>query len=162
MPQFVEAAKHAIEKRAKRLGLGVAIDAAAIVCVAVALCFFTFAAFICAQREWGTVTASLALGSFYLTIGAALYLTSRRMTRRAEAPRGDDPQYLLSAASAGKQEWLVAPVIVAAGIEALRRIGAQRLIPAFALSAVAVAAAQATMRTKSNGADKKSADRARA
>ncbi|ATQ67049.1 MULTISPECIES: phage holin family protein [Methylosinus] len=156
MPQFVEAARHAIERRAKRFGLGVAIDAAAIVCVAVALCFFTFAAFVYAQGEWGTLTASLALGGVYLTFAAALYLWSRRLAHRAVAPRGDDAgRYLLSAAATAdkRQEWLVAPVFIAAGIEALRRIGAQRLIPAFALSAVAVAAARATMRP--NGGAKK-------
>jgi hypothetical protein len=159
---FVETARHAIEMRAKRLGLGVAIDAAAIVFAAVALGFFTHAAFVYAQREWGTIAASLALGAFYLTLAAALYLWSRRLAHRALAPRSEDPgRYLLTAAtgSESRPEWLVAPVVIAAGIEVLRRFGARRLIPAFALSAVAVAAAQTTMRSRSNGGEKQEDDK---
>ncbi|MBY6241958.1 phage holin family protein [Methylosinus sp. Sm6] len=157
MPPLVESARHAIEMRAKRLGLGVALDAAAILSAAVALFFFTYGAFVLADRQFGTVVASLLLGAFYLALAAALYVWSRRLAQQpVGAPRSDDTGKLLLAATAGggRPDWLVAPVVIAAGIEILRRVGARRLIPAFALSAVAVAAAQTTMRSRPGSSEK--------
>lgn len=151
MPPLLETAKQAIEARARRFGVSVVVDVAALIFIVVALFFFTLAVFVLAQRAYGTVAASLMLGGGFLALGAGLVLVARRIARRATPalPRPEPARLLGSAVSASQgQEWLVAPVVIAAGIEILRRLGASRLIPAFALSAVAVAAAQTTARSK--------------
>lgn len=122
-----------------------AVDAVAVVFAAVSLFFFTLAVFVWAQDRFGTVATSLALGFLYLMLSVGLYISHRKIQRAEIAPRPEPAQTPFAALGSDMNpEWLTAPVVIAAGIEVLRRIGASRMIPAFALSAVAVAAAHAT------------------
>jgi hypothetical protein len=155
VPPLLETAKQAIEARARRIGVSFVVDAVALVFVIVALFFFTYAGFVLAADAYGPVAASLLLGGAYMTIGAVLFVAARRISRRG-APNVE-PARLLGSANAGQgQEWMVTPVVIASGIEILRRLGAARFIPVFALTAVAVAAAQ-TARSKREKGDTKKA-----
>jgi membrane associated rhomboid family serine protease len=146
---LLDSAKQAIEARARRIGVSVAVDVVALLFFVVALFFFTLAAFILAQDAFGTVTASLALGGAYVAFGLGSVLAARRIARRAVPAEHAEPARLFGRANAGQSpEWLAAPVVIAAGVEIMRRLGANRLIPAFALSAVALTAAQMAARSK--------------
>jgi membrane associated rhomboid family serine protease len=150
VPSLLESAKQAIEARARRIGVSVVVDVAALVFFVVALFFFTYAAFVLAQDAYGTVMASLALGGAYVALGLGLVLAARRIARRGvPAVPHAEPARLFGPADANQSpEWLAAPVVIAGGVEILRRLGANRLIPAFALSAVALTAAQMAARSK--------------
>jgi hypothetical protein len=142
-PRLLDEAKQAIEERARSVGVTVAIDALAALLAAVSFFFFTLAVFVWAAAQFGGVVAGLALGVVYLALAAGVLARARRRTRSLAAPA----QRAVGAGHGSEHEdadWLVAPTAIAGAIEILRRIGANRLIPAFALTAVAIAAAQAT------------------
>ncbi len=144
MLPIIDNAKRAIEARARFVGVAVAVNAIAAVLATVSLFFFTLAAFVWAEAEYGTVTASLGLGLAFLALAAIIYIAARvhahRFAEAAQAPASR--QYLQDDGRAAETtpEMLLAPVGIAAGIEILRKIGARRLIPAFALSAVVLTA----------------------
>lgn len=150
MASLLDSAKRAIEARARRIGVSVVADVVALLFFVVALFFFTLAAFLLAQDAFGTVEASLALGAVYVAFGLGSVLAARRIGRRAlPADQRVEPTRLFGRAEPGQSpEWLAAPVVIAAGVEVMRRLGANRLIPAFALSAVALTAAQMAARSK--------------
>jgi hypothetical protein len=88
--------------------------------------FFLYAAFVWAERTYGTLDASLLLGTSFLVI-ACLILATAIILRRRELKRprpGNNPQ------------WWKDPTVLAAGIELVRIVGVRRIIPVVALGAV--------------------------
>lgn len=146
LSKLIDDATRAVEERAKSLGANALVALVVVALAVVSLFFLTVAAFVWAETEYGTITASLGLGLLFAAVAAAIALVARIRARRVETiPRPSRP-YLLEADAARSPEtnpeWWIAPVGIATGIEVLRKIGAHRLIPAFALSAVVVAALQ--------------------
>ncbi|PWB82356.1 MAG: hypothetical protein C3F11_12440 [Methylocystaceae bacterium] len=140
---MIEDAKQAIDEKARSIGANALVVGLAIV----SLSFFTVAAFVWAEAEYGAIAASLGLGLLFAIAAAAFVLAARIRARRFDADARSSRPYLLSADARSPEtnpEWWIAPVGIATGIEVLRRIGAHRLIPAFALSAVLVAALQSS------------------
>lgn len=153
LPRLIDDAKHAIEERVKFIGVSVVVDIIVVVLAVVALFFFTLAGYVWAEAEYGALSASIGLGVLFTALALALLIAARVRARRyAEAPaRATPARYLLAnpaQSTDGGPEWLIAPVGIATGIEVLRKIGARRLIPAFALAAIAITAMQ-TSRAKS-------------
>jgi hypothetical protein len=111
---------------------------------AVAVFFITRAAFVWAEGEYGAVAAGLGLGVFFLALAVAIFVTvrfrRRSLSRQKDLRCQELQQTLLDAHD---------PVAMAAGIEILRLVGARKIIPALALSAVILAALQSVPRTKS-------------
>lgn len=144
LSRVIEDAKQAIDEKARSIGA----NALVVVLAIVSLSFFTVAAFVWAEAEYGAIAASLGLGLLFAIAAAAIVLAARIRARRFDADaRSLSRPYLLSADARSPEtnpEWWIAPVGIATGIEVLRRIGAHRLIPAFALSAVLVAALQSS------------------
>ena len=115
-----------VKDAARLAGWGVAVAIPA----AVALAFFSLAAFVWAQENYGTVEAALLLGAIFLLIAGAILLAAwvhyRRLRERV--PVASSPPLWKD------------PAILAAGVELVRIVGIRRTIPAIALGAVIVAA----------------------
>jgi hypothetical protein len=116
------------------LGWGFAIVLAGMI----ALFFFTFAAFVSAQDTYGTVTAALILGLFFLAVTVAILITILVIRRRAAARQ---------LAKRG-QQWWNDPAVIATGVELVRIIGVRRIVPAVALGAVILGAVQAGLSSR--------------
>ena len=107
---------------------------------AVALFFITLAVYIWADEEYGAVAAGLGLGIFFLALAAAMFITvwfRRRSVSRRETPEDLSYQALQRTLLDGNDDIAIA---MATSIEILRLIGARRLMPALALTAVVMAA----------------------
>jgi hypothetical protein len=107
---------------------------------AVALFFITLAVYIWADEEYGAVAAGLGLGIFFLALAAAIFITvwfRRRSVSRRETPSDLSYQALQRTLLDGNDDIAIA---MATSIEILRLIGARRLMPALALTAVVMAA----------------------
>jgi hypothetical protein len=110
----------------KLAGWGAAVTIAA----AMALSFFSLAAFVWAEERYGTVGASLLLGTFFFIVTGAILVAARvhyRRSRDGMPPGGTPP-------------WWKDPAIIAAGVELARIVGVRRIIPVVALGAVIVGA----------------------
>lgn len=148
LPRLLDDAKNAIETRMKFIGVSVVVDVVIAVLAVVALFFFTLAGFTWVEAEYGAVAASLAFGALFLVLAVALFIAARIRARRFAETELQAPgaaRHMLSSPTHAPEsgpEWLIAPVGIATGIEILRKIGARRLIPAFALSAVVITALQ--------------------
>lgn len=147
LPRLIEDAKHALQERVKFIGVSVVVEVIVVLLAVVALFFFTLAGFVWAEAEYGALAASVGFGVLFAALAVALFIAARIRARRfAETGTGAAPARYLAANPAqstdGGPEWLIAPVGIATGIEVLRKIGARRLIPAFALAAVVISALQ--------------------
>lgn len=147
LAKLIDEAKQLFEERARALRAEAIVALLVVALSIVSAFFFTVAAFVWAESEYGMIAASIGFGAVFAAAAAAIALVARIRARRrvAAAPIKARP-YLLEAdarvAPEANPEWWIAPVGIATGIEVLRKIGAPRLIPAFALSAVLVAALQ--------------------
>jgi hypothetical protein len=116
----------AVSDAARLAGWGVAVAIPA----AVALVFFSLAAFVWAEENYGTVEAALLLGAIFLLTAGAIVLAAwvhyRRLRERV--PAASSPPLWKD------------PAILAAGVELVRMVGIRRIIPAIALGVVIVAA----------------------
>jgi hypothetical protein len=120
---------------------------------AVALFFITLAVYIWADEEFGAVAAGLGLGIFFLALAAAIFVTvwfRRRSDSRRETAEDLSFQALQRTLLDGNDD-----VALATTIEILRLIGARRVMPALALTAVIVAALQSVARAKSRAEPQK-------
>lgn len=143
LPRLMEDARQAIGTRARFFGVSIAVDVVIGLLAVVSLFFFTLAAYSWAQVEYGPIGAAFAFGLLFLALAVVVFIAARIRSRRySQAATANPTRYLLGAerGSESGSEWLVAPVGIATGIEILRKIGARRLIPAFALTAVVIAA----------------------
>ena len=110
-----------------------------------ALFFFTLAAFIWAEDEYGLVAAALGLGIFFLALALVTSVTTAWVRRRRYSKRtGSTPQMLREANSN--------PVAITGSVEILRLMGERNLLPAVVLSAVILTALQSVRRNKSSTA----------
>jgi hypothetical protein len=129
---------------------------------AVALFFFTLAAFIWAEGKYGAIVAGLGLGVFFFAFATAIFVAARARRRslaRQEQMRQALQQAVLNerALSAIDPKWWTSTVASAIGTEILRLIGAgrnapeetPRLVRAIGLSAVFLAALSAIALGKS-------------
>ena len=115
-------------------GWGAAVTIPAVV----AVIFFSFAIFLWAERNYGVIDACLLMGAIFLVI-AGMILALAAILRRGAVNRP---------ASGGAAQWWKDPAIVAAGIELVRIVGIQRIIPVMALGAVFVGALESSLDRK--------------
>jgi len=146
---LVEDMRRAAGDKMKSLG----ILSVVAVLAAVALFFFTLAAFVWAGSEYGVVAASLGLGVLYLGLAITVYVVSITLSSRPLRPvqrphllQNEVPDRTLHQTAVEG----VDPVAMAMGIEVLRLIGPKKALPAFALGALAVAALQTAARANNS------------
>jgi hypothetical protein len=113
--------------------------------VAVALSFFTLAAFVWVEEEYGTVTAGVALGLFFLVLASLMFFIAWFRRRRSVSQRKELAGQGLQQVSPAADD----PVAIAMGTEILRLMGSRNILPALAVSAVVLAVWRAIPRTKS-------------
>jgi hypothetical protein len=120
-----------------------ALAAAAMVALAITLCFLCAAAFVVVLDRYGLVQACLAgAAAFFVValIAAASYTVSKKQAEaRAKA-----------AAKAAAHTALADPMVVAAGLQLLRTVGVKRLIPLLAVGGLALG----FLVTRQNGRDR--------
>jgi hypothetical protein len=138
---LVQDAKRAANDKFKLAGMGALIG----VLVAVALSFFTLAAFVWVEEEYGTVTAGVALGLFFLVLASLMFFIAWFRRRRSVSQRKELAGQGLQQVSPAADD----PVVIAMGTEILRLMGSRNILPALALSAVVLAVWRAIPRTKS-------------
>jgi hypothetical protein len=114
-----------LKNAAQLAGWGAAIAIPAVI----AFVFFVLAAFVWAERTYGTLEACLLLGGAFLAVALVILIVGLILRRRAakRAPRHNP-------------HWWKDPAILAAGIELVRIVGVRRIIPTVALGAVIVGA----------------------
>lgn len=110
----------------KRAGWGIAVAIPA----ALAVFFFSFAGFVWAEQNYGTVVAALIVGAGFLLVTGAIVGTAIFLHRRA---RARTPPKTTS-------QWWKDPTVIAVGVELVRVIGIRRIVPVVALGAVIVGA----------------------
>jgi hypothetical protein len=88
--------------------------------------FFLYAAFVWAERSYGTLEAALLLGAVFMVIASLIVATAVFLRRRAA--RRPRPRVNV--------QGLKDPTVLAAGLELVRLVGLRRIIPAVALGAV--------------------------
>ena len=86
---------------------------------AIALFFFSLAAYALISERYNPVIASLVLGGAYLVVALAA-MVWLRISKREEADQD---------AAAGAAQLLQDPIIVSAGLEALRALGSRKAAP---------------------------------
>lgn len=106
----------------KLAGWGVA----AAVPAGLSFAFFVYAAFVWAERNYGTLEAALLLGAVFLAVACLVVAAAMIMRRRAAQRPPPRPTV----------RWLTDPAVLTAGVELVRLIGLRRIIPAVALGAV--------------------------
>jgi hypothetical protein len=104
------------------LALG-AWGGAAMFCVGISAAFFSTALFLWVAREYDAITAALILGAVFLIV-AAVPAVICLVLRRRRPPRPPQTQ------------WWQEPAVLLAGLEAVRIVGARRLLPVAILGGV--------------------------
>jgi uncharacterized protein YneF (UPF0154 family) len=115
----------------------------------VALVFLCAAAFVFLQQRFGLIEALLAeAGIFFVlaAIGGAFYLARKREAevRALERQREQELRVLQEAERAQEaaqstiQSVLTDPVLLAAGLQLVKSVGAKRLVPFLAIAGVAI------------------------
>jgi hypothetical protein len=120
----------AVRDAVRLAGWGAAIALAGVL----AFSFFLVAAFVWAEQRYGTLEAALLLGTFFLIVAGALVIALVLLRRRASKP--PPPKTVAP--------WWRDPAVIAIGVELVRHVKVQRVVPAMALGAVIVALMQAS------------------
>jgi hypothetical protein len=89
-----------------------------------ALFFFSLGLFLWLQQEYGTISASLALGGGYAFF-ALVALVSVLVLTHAPAPK-HEPR---AAAPPPQQQWWADPVLLTTGLQVLRSLGRRSTLP---------------------------------
>jgi hypothetical protein len=99
----------------------------AVAAAAIALFFFSLAAFVFMSERYGTIIASLALGGAYLVpaLAALIWLGILRRRQRKEAAD--------QAAAVSPVGLLQDPIVVSTGLEVLRALGSRKAAPLVAV-----------------------------
>jgi len=127
---------------------------------AVALLFFSIAAFVAIRDARGTVEASLALGCAYLLVALIAVVVLVAMQRRARREREEKERRAREAARAGPA-WWQDPAVLSAGVQAARMFGVRATVPLGIAAALAgfFLGGAARDRGKGGGTGTSSADR---
>jgi len=96
----------------------------AIAAAAIALCFFSLAAFVFISERYNVIVASLVLGGVYLVLALAALICLRLLRPKEEAS---------PAAALGAAQMWQHPIVVSTGLEVLRTLGPRKLAPLAAL-----------------------------
>jgi hypothetical protein len=91
---------------------------------AVALFFFSLAAFDLISQRYNAIVASMVLGGVYLILALAALIWARFVSQREEASQN---------APVGAAQLLQDPVMISTGLEILRALGSRRATPFAAL-----------------------------
>jgi arginine exporter protein ArgO len=110
---------------------------------AVALFFFSLAAFDLISQRYNAIVASMVLGGVYLILALAALIWARSVSKREEAGQN---------APVGAAQLLQDPVVISTGLEILRALGSRRATPFAALLLVGVlVASRFNSKQKSSG-----------
>jgi hypothetical protein len=123
------------------------------------LLFLCAAMFVVVMQRYGLVEAFLAEAGVFLLlalIGGVLYLAHKREAgrrdlarqREAEARAAEQAERAAEAAQSSLQGLLTDPVLLAAGVQLIRSVGARRLVPILAVAGLAIGVLVATNRNK--------------
>ena len=120
----------------------------AIAAAAIALGFFSLAAFVFINERYDVIVASLVLGGVYLVLALAA-LICLRLVRSKQEPS--------PAAPVGAAQLLQNPILVSTGLEVLRAIGPRKVAPlaAVVLAGVLFAASRINPKSKPSGSGSK-------
>jgi hypothetical protein len=124
----------------------------AAVAAAIALFFFSLAAFTSVSRTHDAIVASLVLGGGYLVLAAAVLiwmLIWLRLARRKEEEAN-------KAAATGAAQLLQDPIVVSTGLGLLRALGSRRASPLAAALLAGVVIAASRLSSKSRRAQSNS------
>jgi hypothetical protein len=113
----VSALKHKLDLVVKTTAWGSVAAAAAVI----ALGFFCAAGFVWLAREYGTITACLALGGLFVIIALIALIAIAIVRHRPPPP----PQ----------RAWWADPAVIASALDATRALGGRRVAPAALISA---------------------------
>jgi uncharacterized membrane protein YqjE len=135
------------------------LAAVAALALLVSLLFLCAAAFVLIMQRYGVIEACLAEASLFLVvalIGGAFYLTQKRQAairalarqREAELRAAEDAQRAAETAQSTLQSVLTDPVLLAAGLQMMRSVGAKRLVPILTVAGIAIGFLVASRRDK--------------
>jgi hypothetical protein len=128
LTQLTRPITRAVADAATLAGWGVAVA----IPTAVAFVFFLVAAFVWAEKNYGTVEAALLLGAIFLLIAGSILLAAWVYYRRSREHE--------QVATASSPPLWKDPAILSVGIELVRIVGIRRIIPVIALGAAIAAA----------------------
>jgi hypothetical protein len=119
------------------------VETIAGVAAAVALFFFSLAAFDLISQRYNAIVASMILGGVYLILALAALIWARSVSQREEASQN---------APVGAAQLLQDPVVISTGLEILKALGSRRATPFAALLLVGVlVASRFNSKQKSSG-----------
>ena len=113
----------------------------AIAAAAIALCFFSLAAFVFMSERYNAIVASVVLGGVYLVLALAALVWLRLVRSKEEESR---------VAAVGAAQLWQNPIVVSTGLEVLKALGPRKVAPlaAVVLAGWAFAASRTNPRSK--------------
>jgi hypothetical protein len=114
-----------INRTLKAMVLAAAAGAAGVT----ALFFICLGAFLWLREVYGTINASLALGSFFSFLAFVALISAVVMRRRPTALREARPAETRAAPRPAPAQWWTDPMILTTAVQVVRTLGGRRTLP---------------------------------